>query len=74
MDNPAPDILKLLFGILSIIPAIVTYVVYFRNLMADKVKPHVFSWLIWGILAANGFDRTDEHGLPSHLRHRHFQS
>jgi hypothetical protein len=22
---------------------------------ADKIKPHAFSWLIWGLLAGNGF-------------------
>lgn len=55
MDNPASDTLRLIFGILSIIPAVVAYVIYFRKLLSGQVKPHSFSWLIWGILAINGF-------------------
>ncbi len=55
MDNPASDTMKLVFGVLSIIPAVVAYFLYFRHLLAGTVKPHAFSWLIWGILAANGF-------------------
>jgi hypothetical protein len=55
MVNPLSDTLKLAFGILSIIPAVVAYVIYFRKLLSGAVKPHAFSWLIWGILAINGF-------------------
>lgn len=47
--------IKLLFGILSIIPAIFAYVYYIRDVLGNKTKPHAFSWLIWGVLAANGF-------------------
>ncbi len=47
--------MKLLFGILSVIPAIIAYTLYFKGLFAGRVKPHAFSWLIWGLLAGNGF-------------------
>jgi uncharacterized membrane protein len=47
--------LKLFFGILSIIPAAIAYYIYFKHMLAGKTKPHAFSWLIWGLLAANGF-------------------
>jgi hypothetical protein len=47
--------LKLLFGILSIIPAVIAYFFYFRDMLRGKTKPHAFSWLIWGLLAGNGF-------------------
>lgn len=47
--------LKLFFGILSIIPAAIAYFIYFKHMFAGKTKPHAFSWLIWGLLAANGF-------------------
>ncbi|HSX32610.1 MAG TPA: hypothetical protein VLF43_05080 [Candidatus Saccharimonadales bacterium] len=47
--------MKLLFGILSIIPAIIAYTLYFKKLFAGTIKPHAFSWLIWGLLAGNGF-------------------
>jgi hypothetical protein len=46
---------KLAFGIMSIIPAVLAYFFYFRDMFAGKTKPHTFSWLIWGTLAANGF-------------------
>src|SRR5579884_981608 len=47
--------LKLFFGILSLIPAAVAYYFYFRDMFGGKIKPHAFSWLIWGTLAGNGF-------------------
>ncbi len=47
--------LKLFFGILSIIPAVFAYVFYFKDIFAGRTKPHAFSWLIWGTLAAIGF-------------------
>ena len=47
--------MKLIFGILSLIPAAIAYTLYFRGLLAGRVKPHAFSWLIWGLLAGNGF-------------------
>ena len=46
---------KLFFGILSIIPAVIAYFLYFKKMLAGTTKPHAFSWLIWGLLAANGF-------------------
>ncbi len=46
---------KLLFGILSLIPGVIAYAYYFRDLFAGRTKPHAFSWLIWGLLAGNGF-------------------
>ena len=46
---------KLLFGIFSIIPAVIAYYFYFRNMVKGRTKPHAFSWLVWGILSGNGF-------------------
>jgi hypothetical protein len=31
------------------------YVPYFRNIFKGKTKPHVFSWLVWGILTGIAF-------------------
>ena len=47
--------IKLFFGILSIIPAVIAYYFYFGAMFARRTKPHAFSWLIWGFLTANGF-------------------
>jgi hypothetical protein len=49
------DDIQLAFGIASVIPAVVAYTLYFRGMFAGKTKPHAFSWLIWGLLAGNGF-------------------
>ncbi len=50
-----PSTVKIAFGILSLIPAAIAYTLYFRGMLAGKIKPHAFSWLIWGLLAGNGF-------------------
>lgn len=50
-----PDSYRLVFGILSLIPGIIAYTLYFRDMFAGRTKPHAFSWLIWGLLAGNGF-------------------
>lgn len=47
--------LKVVFGVLSLIPAAIAYTLYFKGMLAGKIKPHAFSWLIWGLLAGNGF-------------------
>lgn len=46
---------KLIFGLVSLIPAAIAYTLYFKGLASGKIKPHAFSWLIWGLLAGNGF-------------------
>jgi hypothetical protein len=55
--------IKLFFGILPIIPAAIAYYYYFRDMFKGKTKPHAFSWLVWGILAGNGFiTQVSAHG------------
>lgn len=49
------DSFKPFLGVLSIIPGLFAYAFYFRDMIAGKTKPHAFSWLIWGLLAGNGF-------------------
>lgn len=46
---------KVVFGVLSLIPAVIAYALYFKGMFTGKIKPHAFSWLIWGLLAGNGF-------------------
>jgi len=49
------DSFRLICGIASLIPAAIAYTIYFRNMLRGNTKPHAFSWLIWGLLAGNGF-------------------
>ncbi len=47
--------IKIFFGIIAIIISLLGYFAYFRNIFKDKTKPHVFSWLIWGIVVGIEF-------------------
>ena len=40
---------KLLFGIISIVVASISYIPYFRDIFKNKTKPHLFSWFIFSI-------------------------
>ena len=42
-------------GALATIVGIIGYVPYFRDIIRGETKPHVFSWLIWGMLTATSF-------------------
>lgn len=46
---------KTWLGITATAIGLVSYIPYFKNILANKTKPHAFSWLIWGILTAIGF-------------------
>ena len=46
---------KSVIGILATVIAFVSYIPYFKDIFANKTKPHAFSWLIWGVLTAIGF-------------------
>lgn len=41
-----PDI----FGIISVVFAVVAYPPYLKSVLQKKTKPHVFSWVIWTLL------------------------
>ena len=41
--------IKLIFSGIAIVLALVGFVPYIALIMRGKVKPHVFSWVIWGI-------------------------
>lgn len=38
------------FGLLSLCVAIISYVLYFRDTIAHRTKPHSITWFIWGTL------------------------
>ncbi|MEI7670442.1 MAG: hypothetical protein WCJ33_10210 [Pseudomonadota bacterium] len=46
---------KNIFGGLSLIAALISYVFYFSSIAKGNTKPHIFSWLTWGILTAIAF-------------------
>ncbi|WP_425642208.1 hypothetical protein ACPUEK_02405 [Marinomonas gallaica] len=41
--------IKLIFSVIAIVLALVGFVPYIALIIRGKVKPHVFSWVIWGI-------------------------
>ena len=47
--------LKIFLGLLAILVGTIGYIPYFRNIFSGKTKPHVFSWLVWGILTTIAF-------------------
>lgn len=44
-----------MLGTFAIVVALIGYVPYFKDILANKTKPHAFSWLVWGILTAIAF-------------------
>lgn len=46
---------KIILGYLSVVVALIAYIPYFRDIFNGKTKPHVFSWLIWGLINVIAF-------------------
>ena len=44
-----------ILGIAATVLALISYVPYFRDIIARKTRPHAFTWLIWGALTAIAF-------------------
>jgi len=42
--------MHVLLGVVTILIAVVSYSLYFRDVLAGKTKPHAFTWLIWSSL------------------------
>lgn len=40
---------KELFGALAVIVTFALFVPYIRSIVREKIRPHVFSWVIWGL-------------------------
>lgn len=47
--------MKNIIGIIAIILTFAAYVPYFRDLIKRKTKPHVFTWLVWAVVAVISF-------------------
>lgn len=46
---------KEVLGLIGVLIALTAYSLYFRDIFFRHTKPHAFSWLVWGTLAAIGF-------------------
>jgi len=46
---------KEFLGVLSILFALIAYMLYLRDIFIYHTKPHAFSWLIWALLAGIAF-------------------
>lgn len=44
-----------ILGVVAVILGLLGYVFYIRGIIQGKVKPHAFTWLIWGILTGVAF-------------------
>ena len=47
--------LKYILGWVSVVIALVSYIPYLRDIRSGKAKPHIFSWLLWGVMAFIGY-------------------
>ena len=47
--------IKVFFGIIPVLLSIPSYGLYIRSVIVGKTKPHIYSWLLWGILAGIAF-------------------
>ncbi len=44
-----------ILGFAATVIALISYIPYFRDIIAKKTKPHAFTWLIWGVLTGIAF-------------------
>ena len=53
---------KSALGGLSVLIGFIAYAVYFKGIFKNWIKPHVFSWLIWGVFITIAFASQVEKG------------
>lgn len=46
---------KTIFGIVAGVLGIISFIPYFRDVLRRKTKPHLFTWLVWGVVIAIAF-------------------
>jgi hypothetical protein len=46
--------MKFILGLISSIIAVIVFVPYFWDIFKKKTQPHMYSWLIWGLLQLIG--------------------
>lgn len=42
---------KIILGFISVIVGVIGLVLYIKNVLQKKTRPHAFSWSVWGLLA-----------------------
>jgi hypothetical protein len=47
--------LQEMFGLLSLLLSVASYVPYVRSIFVANTKPHAFTWLVWGAVMAIAF-------------------
>lgn len=47
--------LQQISGLFAVLLGVIGYAFYIWGIYKGKIKPHAFSWLVWGILTAIGF-------------------
>jgi hypothetical protein len=43
------------FGVVAVVLGVIGYLFYIRGIVQGKVKPHVFTWFVWGVLTSIAF-------------------
>lgn len=44
-----------ILGVIAVIITIVSYILYLKDILVKKTKPHTFSWLVWTLLTGIAF-------------------
>lgn len=51
-----------LFGLVAVALVFIAYIPYLRDIVKGNVRPHPFTWLVWGITAASIFSVQSANG------------
>src|SRR4051812_25390728 len=46
---------KEIFGVLSVVVGMASYALYIWQIYHGRIKPHLFTWFIWGTVMSIGF-------------------
>lgn len=47
--------MQIILGVIAVLVGLFGYVFYIRGIVAGIVKPHAFTWFVWGLLTAIGY-------------------
>jgi hypothetical protein len=43
------ETIKLILALVASVITVIAYIPYFKDLFAGKTKPHLYTWLVWGV-------------------------